>query len=110
MAVDRTQLQTLIDIIGRETLVRVKESYIEDSQAKLIALGKAVAEKQLKEVDQLSHSLKSASANLALTSLADVFAQLELLSGQGQEEPLDALFEQANQEYQTALTELSNLL
>ncbi|CUB03619.1 Hpt domain-containing protein [Marinomonas fungiae] len=110
MLVDHTQLKTLKDILGRDTLLRVKGSYEEDSQAKLNALEQAVNASNLEQVEQLSHSLKSASSNLALVSLTRLFAQMEASASQGQAEPLMTLLQNAQAEYPTALAELSTLL
>lgn len=110
MVVDHTQLKTLKDILGRDTLLKVKHSYEEDSQAKLVSLEVAVSTGNLEHVEELSHSLKSASSNLALVSLASLFAQMEATASQGQAEPLSALFHSAKAEYPTALDELGALL
>lgn len=110
MVVDQTQLNTLKDIIGRDTLLKVKRSYEEDSQAKLVTLEQAVNAGDLNHVEQLSHSLKSASSNLALISLASLFAEMERHASQGQAESLNTLFQSAQREYPTALAELGALL
>lgn len=110
MVVDHTQLKTLKDILGRDTLLKVKRSYEEDSQAKLVTLEDAVSTGNLEHVEQLSHSLKSASSNLALVSLAKLFAEMENHANQGQTTPLSTLLQQAKTQYPSALDELETLL
>ena len=110
MAVDQTQLKTLQDIIGKETLQKVQRSYIEDSEPKLLALGDAIETGDFATIEQLSHSLKSASSNLALSGVAEVFAQLEALATQQQTSQLAALYQAAQASYHQEVAELDALL
>ena len=110
MAVDQTQLKTLHDIIGKETLQKVQRSYIEDSEPKLLALGDAIKTGDFATIEQLSHSLKSASSNLALSGVAEVFAQLEALATQQQTSQLAALYQAAQTSYHQEVAELDALL
>ncbi len=110
MAVDQTQLKTLQDIIGKETLQKVQRSYIEDSEPKLSALGDAIETEDFATIEQLSHSLKSASSNLALSGVAEVFAQLEALATQQQTSQLAALYQAAQASYHQEVAELDALL
>ncbi|WP_417506887.1 Hpt domain-containing protein [Marinomonas gallaica] len=110
MSVDHAQLKSLMDIIGRDTLSRVKQSYFNDSQAKLVSLKTAIEEHDLYQVEQLSHSLKSSSSNLALSTLASVFAHMESDASQGQAENLSNLYQSAVDEYGQAIAELDTLI
>ena len=110
MSVDQTQLKTLLEILGKDTIRRVKESYIEDSHPKLDYLGKAITDGDFEAVEQLSHSLKSASSNLALSGVAEVFAQLEALATQQQASQLAALYQAAQTSYHQEVAELDALL
>ncbi|MBM6550603.1 Hpt domain-containing protein [Marinomonas ostreistagni] len=107
MAIDVPQLTTLLQILGDETLQKVRQSYLDDSQDKLPQLAAAIAAQDLAAVDHLSHSLKSASANLAMLELADVFAQMEAQASQGQSDQLAALYDSAMAEYQRSVSELN---
>ena len=110
MAVDQIQLKTLKDILGSETLHRVKESYIEDSQPKLELLGNAVESLDFATIEQLSHSLKSASSNLALSELARLFANMEAAATQQEPSSLAALYDAVQVTYPEELLELDSLL
>lgn len=110
MAVDHTQLKTLMDIIGLDTLGRVKQSYLSDSRTKIAELENAIENQDIKQVEHISHSLKSASSNLALSTLAGVFAQMESDAGQGQVENLSHLYQSAVHEYHQAVAELDTLI
>ncbi|MCO4785701.1 Hpt domain-containing protein [Marinomonas atlantica] len=110
MSVDHAQLKTLMDIIGRDTLSRVKQSYFSDSQTKLVNLKTAIEANDLHQVEQLSHSLKSSSSNLALATLASVFAHMESDASQGQAENLSNLYLSAVDEYEQAVAEIDTLI
>ncbi|SBS31053.1 Hpt domain protein [Marinomonas aquimarina] len=110
MVVDHPHFKSLKDILGRDKLVKVARSYEQDSQAKLIALEQAVQADDLDDVTHLSHSLKSASSNLALVSLASLFAQMEANASQGQTDALGELLQAAKAEYPAALRTLHELL
>lgn len=110
MSVDHAQLKTLMDIIGQDTLRRVKHSYVDDSQTKLVALKNAVEQHDMQQVEQLSHALKSSSSNLALATLAHIFAQLEAIGAQRAEGNLAQLYDDAECEYQHAIAELDSLI
>ncbi|WP_158541176.1 Hpt domain-containing protein [Marinomonas piezotolerans] len=77
MPIDTAQLQNLINLLGADMLQRVRQSFLEDSEPKIAQLKHAIAERDFAAIEQLSHSLKSASSNLALTELAAELAQLE---------------------------------
>ena len=99
MPIDTHQLQSLISILGANTLARVRQSYLEDSEPKLAQLKHAIDGQQFSEVEQISHSLKSASANMALGQLAAIFAEMEQQSAQGKPERLSDLYLQAEECY-----------
>ena len=107
MAIDSQQLTTLLEILGAERLALVRQSYLSDSASKMQALGQSVAEQDWHAVNQLSHSLKSASANLALLSLADLLAQMEAQSAQEQGDSMQRLYEAAQSEYDRSVAELN---
>lgn len=108
MPVDTQQLQTLLDLLGVETLTKVRDSYIQDSQTKMVELRAAVEQQDLESVSQLSHSLKSASGNLSLNRLAELFAQMESQSNQGEASQLNELYQLADTEYQHSIEVLNN--
>lgn len=110
MALDTQQLTMLLDILGREMLQKVHQSYLADSQTKMQQLQQAIAESDCPTVDHLSHSLKSASANLAMSDLASIFAQMEAQAAQGEHQDLAELYQAAQIEYQRALGQLSEAL
>ncbi|MFD1382893.1 Hpt domain-containing protein [Rhodanobacter aciditrophus] len=106
MPIDTDQLQSLISILGKETLVRVRQSYLEDSEPKLAQLKQAVETNQLASVEQLSHSLKSASANMALSDLAKCFADMEHQAAQSHSDQLMTLYIKAESCYGQSVTAL----
>lgn len=107
MALDTNHLKTLQDILGADILKKVRASYLEDSAPKIERLGEAIAQQDFTNVNTLSHSLKSASANLAMLELADIFAQLEAQASQEQNTNMTELYQAAVAEYQLAVSELN---
>lgn len=107
MSVDIQQLTALVELLGVDTLTKVRSSYIQDSQTKMVELATAVEQGDTKTVEQLSHSLKSASANLSLTRLAELFAQMEAQANQNDDSQLATLYQQAHTEYQSSIEVLN---
>lgn len=74
---DHNHLNSLIDLLGRESIEQVWINYQEDSAQKMEALLQAWEQQDFFVLEALSHSLKSASSNMALSRLADSLKQLE---------------------------------
>ena len=62
------------------------ETYIQDSDNRLLALDSAITSQNASEVRELAHSFKGSSANLGAQPLADICLQLETMA---REENLD---------------------
>ena len=106
MTIDSPQLTMLLDLLGVEKMQHVRESYLVDSAEKMSALGPCIQSQDWQAVYQLSHSLKSASANLALSDLAGLYAQIEAQSSTAQTDAIPALYEQAQEEYERSVIAL----
>ncbi|TPE53460.1 hypothetical protein FJM67_06545 [Maribrevibacterium harenarium] len=74
---DTAQLDTMSEIIGKETYRTIFQSYLADSAAKLAQLKEVVDAQDADHIEKLSHSLKSATSNLGMVDLAARFATME---------------------------------
>ncbi|ADZ93354.1 Hpt domain-containing protein [Marinomonas mediterranea] len=86
--IDSTHLTALLQIIGADALNAIKETYIRDVQDKLPELLKHATTDNFTLINELSHSLKSASANMGLTILSKRYAYIEHASENKQHERL----------------------
>ena len=75
------------------------ETYIQDSDQRLEALGSAISTANSAEVRELAHSFKGSSANLGAQPLADICLTLETMGREGTLDGADAAYESLKQEY-----------
>ena len=93
--IDQTHLDTLTQLLGRDTINQIRLEYIEDSGEKLEQLLQAWDEKNYSELRQISHSLKSASLNMAMSAFAKQCQQIEQLATlQHNEQDMQAIIDE----------------
>jgi HPt (histidine-containing phosphotransfer) domain-containing protein len=78
-AIDRGILDHLLDITGGdvEFLDELVDTYLEDGQAQVAALEAALAAGAIVDLVRPAHTLKSSSANVGASRLADACRDLE---------------------------------
>lgn len=93
--VDYQALQSLVDAIGLDTMSSVFELFVIDAAEKVQLIQQHVQEDSALGLRESAHSLKSASANLAMTELATLAAELEALA-LGSEEMVERTHQLSN--------------
>lgn len=91
--IDTSHLDTLTQLLGRDTINQIRLEYIEDSHDKLAQLLQAWNTKNYSELRQVSHSLKSASSNMAMSVFAKQCQQIEQSALQHNEQGLQAIID-----------------
>jgi|GEM_PF-1711562 HPt (histidine-containing phosphotransfer) domain-containing protein len=91
--IDTAHLDTLTQLLGRDTINQIRLEYIEDSHEKLAQLLQAWDTKDYSELRQVSHSLKSASLNMAMSVFAKQCQQIEQSASQHNEQGMQAIID-----------------
>jgi CheY-like chemotaxis protein len=101
--------QALLERFGgdRELLIDVIRLFIEDSPARIEAIGKAVASRDAERVRFEAHGLKGAAGNLSATGLFEAAAMLERLAAEARTETIDAAWKKLAAEAATLMAALS---
>ena len=113
-ALDAMAFQALREMVNKdEVLVRVIDSYLEESPKLLQAIATAVADKEVDLLQRAAHTLKSTSATLGATSFSALCQELEAIAQMGTLTVASVRVSQVKTEYEkvgTALLEQLRLL
>ncbi|TDO97494.1 Hpt domain-containing protein [Marinomonas balearica] len=96
-------------VIGLDALDSIKKTYIADVQQKFPELLQQSERGNFHSIHQLSHSLKSASANMGLVPLSKLYAEIESAGEKEQHESILALIQPVQTLQNASLTELNNV-
>ena len=72
-----SRLADLAEEVGRNLVAEIVQHFINDGEARIVALAAAVASRDTAAIARAAHVLRSAAVNIGLRDLADVCAQLE---------------------------------
>ncbi len=75
--INYSQLNSLIDLLGKNVINPIRLDYEEDSTQKLIKLVEAWNAKDYEQLQHISHSLKSSSLNMGMQFFADKCQRIE---------------------------------
>lgn len=104
--IDGTQLHSLFDMLGKDIINAIRLEFIEDSAEKMTRLQKMWADKNYHELEEVSHSLKSASLNMALQGFAARCQQIESAAAQHNDTVIQANLDGLSTLYQDSLKAL----
>lgn len=107
--IDHEHLNSLIQLIGKDTMNDIRLEFITDSQEKMVLLLQAWDNKDYDTLKNISHSLKSASLNMALRMLAEQYQQIERLAAQHNKQDMQVIMDHLPALHQASLKELDNL-
>lgn len=99
---DSSVLNSLREMAGKRAktfIATIIEQYLEDSPPKVQGIQEAIARADVETLRQVSHSLRSSSANLGAVSLANYCKELENLARSGTTTGADTYLEQLELEY-----------
>lgn len=107
-SLDMAQISELKDIM-EDAFEDLVNTYLQDSESKLIALQQALDTGDAVKVGELGHSLKGSSLNICAAPLSQVFKQIEDNGKNGNLTPVGELIVQANAEFQAVKSQLQTL-
>ncbi len=108
-AIDFSVLESLCEMAGEEANLLITEmvtSYLEDTQQRLKAIAEAITQADAATIEQAAHSMKSSSANLGATHLAQLCEQLEQLGRTQTIDNTKVLFTDARSQFERVEQEL----
>ncbi|NVK75061.1 histidine kinase [Marinomonas sp. CT5] len=104
--IDKNHLNSLSELLGRDTVNQIRLEYVEDSFEKLTLLQQAWQDKNYPELAHISHSLKSASLNMAMQLFAEQCQKIEKAASQHSDQDLQDIIEKLPAIRQASLEEL----
>ncbi|MBJ7536423.1 Hpt domain-containing protein [Marinomonas transparens] len=106
--IDKAHLDNLIELLGKDTINNIRLDYVTDSAEKMTLLLTAWQAKNYDDLAHISHSLKSASANMSLPLLAEQCRIIETSASHEKEEGIQAAVDQLPELYQQSLQALAD--
>lgn len=107
--IDHEHLESLTQLIGKDTMDQIRLEFIDDSHEKMTQLLQAWEERNYDALRDISHSLKSASLNMALRRFAEQCQQVEMASIQHDEQAIQPIIHQLPALHQASLNALADL-
>ena len=104
--IDHAHLDSLIQLIGKETTNAIRLEFIDDSNEKITLLIQAWDKRDFQELRQVSHSLKSASLNMAMQVFAKQCQMIEEAATQQSDQGVQAIIDDLPTIHQASLKEL----
>ncbi|MDE8604588.1 Hpt domain-containing protein [Marinomonas sp. RSW2] len=91
--IDHAQLDTLTQLLGKDTINQIRLEYVQDSRQKMTILLDAWEERNYQELQNVSHSLKSSSLNMAMLVFAKQCQLIENFASQHNEQEIQAIID-----------------
>ncbi|AEF56508.1 Hpt domain-containing protein [Marinomonas posidonica] len=105
--IDKAYLDSLTELLGKSTVDQIRLEYVQDSTNKLNQLMSAWGNRDFEELQQLSHSLKSASLNMAAKQFAQQCEIIEKSAKKEDETPIQTVIESLSDLHRETLMALS---
>ena len=104
--IDHAHLDSLIQLIGKETTNAIRLEFVDDSNEKVTLLIQAWDKRDYQELRQISHSLKSASLNMAMQVFAKQCQLIEQAATEQSDQGVQAIIDSLPTMHQASLKEL----
>lgn len=104
--IDYSHLNSLTDLLGKKVINQIRLDYEEDCKQKMKSLEEAWNEKNYEQLQQVSHSLKSASLNMAMQFFAEKCQFIENAASQKNEQRIANMIDTLPDIHQRSLKEL----
>tara|TARA_R110002167_G_C12460861_1_gene632708 strand:+ start:347 stop:679 length:333 start_codon:yes stop_codon:yes gene_type:complete len=91
--IDHAQLDTLTQLLGKDAINQIRLEYVQDSRQKMTLLLDAWKERNYQQVQNVSHSLKSSSLNMAMLVFAKQCQLIETFASQHNEQEIQAIID-----------------
>ncbi|MGO2510252.1 Hpt domain-containing protein [Marinomonas polaris] len=104
--IDHDHLDSLIQLLGKDTINTIRLEFVDDSNEKMAQLMQAWEKRDHQELKQVSHSLKSASLNMAMQIFAKQCQLIETAATQHSEQGMQTIIDGLPAIHQASLDEL----
>ncbi|WP_219701099.1 Hpt domain-containing protein [Marinomonas lutimaris] len=104
--IDHAHLDSLIQLLGKDTINAIRLEFVDDSTEKMVQLKQAWEKRDYQELRHVSHSLKSASLNMAMQLFAKQCQLIEEAATQQSDQDMQAIIDGLPAVHQTSLDEL----
>jgi HPt (histidine-containing phosphotransfer) domain-containing protein len=104
--IDHAHLDSLIKLLGKDTINVIRLEFVDDSTEKMAQLGEVWGKRDYQELRQVSHSLKSASLNMAMQVFAKQCQLIEEAATQQSEQGMQAIIDDLPAVHKASLDEL----
>ncbi|RBO86293.1 Hpt domain-containing protein [Marinomonas aquiplantarum] len=105
--IDKAYLDSLTELLGKSTVNQIRLEYVQDSSSKLDQLLSAWDNRDFEALKQISHSLKSASLNMAAKQFAGQCEIIEKSAEKKDEAPIQNAIEHVSDLHKETLMALS---
>lgn len=105
--IDHSYLDSLVELLGKDTINGIHLVYVNESAEKLQDLLTAWKAKNYTALQDISHSLKSSSLSMAMTDFAEQCRMIEELSQTADEQGIKPITENLSVVYHKSLEELA---
>tara|TARA_R110001606_G_scaffold347881_2_gene497282 strand:+ start:1056 stop:1394 length:339 start_codon:yes stop_codon:yes gene_type:complete len=104
--IDHAHLDSLVQLLGKDTINEIRLEFINDSNEKMTQLIQAWDKRDYQELRHVSHSLKSASLNMAMQVFAKQCKLIEEAATQQTDQGMQAIIDDLPTIHKTSLGEL----
>jgi len=104
--INYSQLNSLIDLLGKSVIDPIRLDYEKDSTQKVIELVEAWNTKNYEQLEHISHSLKSSSLNMGMQIFAEKCQCIESAAGQQNALDIANVIDDLSDLHQQSLKEL----
>lgn len=104
------QIRELDPSGGNSLLHKILQAFLESAESNIHQLEQAIANNDAESLRQSAHALKSSSGNIGADDLSAIFKQMEAAARAGELAPAKTLLESMRQQYQSAITEINQIL
>ena len=91
--IDQTYLDSLSQLLGKDVINQIRLEYVEDSTQKIALLLVSWNKRDYKELQEISHSLKSASLNMAMSVFAEQCELIEQSASQSSDDGVQGVID-----------------
>jgi HPt (histidine-containing phosphotransfer) domain-containing protein len=105
--IDHSYLDTLTQLLGKNAINDIRLGYVDDSTQKMSDLLAAWQTRDYIKIQEISHSLKSASLNMAMTHFAEKCQIIEQLAPKHDEQGIHNTIDNLSAVHQKSLIELA---
>ena len=109
VSINEEMIEELKDLMEDDFPLLIN-TFIDDSNKRLVDLNSAIATNNANEVRELAHGFKGSSANLGIEKLSDISSELEAMGRDDELSGAESKFKELDIEYKIILEYFKSLL